>query len=122
MITQIELEEMSAYVAKMAAKIRMLEEESNKIMDKIMDKEDDLYNYRKYFSSNMKNLRLELVSVQEQIDKTNAAIRNLIVHFKGVVRKDKFLAFNDSIEEIPFEFFLTRKEAKEIIANEGKFL
>lgn len=120
MISQSDFEEMSLYISMSAAKIHKLEDDSHKLLNKVLDREDDLQIYRDFFTKNARNLRLEINQIQNSMDAANVQIAQLISMLKSVVRIDKFNELKESIDELKFEFYLDDNEVRDLVDQHNR--
>ncbi|MFH1072909.1 MAG: hypothetical protein V1743_05780 [Nanoarchaeota archaeon] len=115
MISTDDIEGMQVYLNKLSGKILELEAESNKILNNIIDRDSNLLAQKEFFSTEMHDLRFELLEVKYDLDRMNVQISKLITEFRKKLKKDTFAKFRESVLEVPFEFFLGEGDVKKII-------
>ncbi|MFH1915942.1 MAG: hypothetical protein ABIJ21_01640 [Nanoarchaeota archaeon] len=117
MISQKELEDLGMYLNKTTASLLLIEDESNRILSAIIDRDDDLSAEKGFFYRNTKRIRQDILHLQAELQECNTKLLRLAGLFKGTLKKEKFSRFADSIDAMPLEFFLTKGEVDVLLAE-----
>jgi hypothetical protein len=115
MIDQEALNDLRLYLNKTSSKILLVEDESQKILSAIIDRDSNIHANKAFFFRNASACREELLHIEKDIDECNAKLTMLGSLFRGTLKQDKFTKFTGIIDSIPFEFYLNEKEARTVL-------
>jgi hypothetical protein len=104
------VEELASYVQKVATKMVLVEDDSRKILAAIIDRDDNIQANKNFFFHNSQVARTQLNIVAQDLDELHHQLDKLHELFKTTLKKDRFLAFEDSVTSIPFEFFVHKTD------------
>lgn len=116
MLSQDELSEMHEYVARLASKILLLEDDSTRIFASIIDRDENIGADKSFFYRNVKVMHQDMLDINGGLDECSAKLAKLTALFRGTLKKDKFRKFADALDEIPFEFMITT----DLMKKDGK--